>query len=98
MEIFRASVSDRAAVCFLNKCDGSFFSRKGTAIYLSDKGRRIFCSDFLDVLDSDCPDIYVKNGFAKTWKGSIKGTVAELAAAADRVSADINAQTEGRCG
>lgn len=98
MEIFRASVSDRAAVCFLNKCDSSFFSKKGTAVYLSDKGRKIFCSDFLDILDTDCPEIYVKNGFAKTRKGSIKETVAELAAAADRIGADINAQTEGRCG
>lgn len=98
MEIFRAVISDTAAVRFLKKCDSSCFCHKKNAVYLSNKGRKAFCTDFIDLLGSVCPVGYVKNGFAATYSGYIKGTVAELAAAADRYGSETFMQAESRCG
>lgn len=98
MEPLRAPVSDIVSVSFLQKCDSSFFCTSGNAVYLSDKGRKLFRTDFSVFLDSVCPDKYTVNGFSRSYNGYIKAIAAELAAAADRYGSDIAAQTEGRCG
>lgn len=98
MEIFRSVISDQAAVIFLKKCDSSYFCRKENAVYLSDGGRKAFCSEFLEFLGSGCPDVYKKNGFPATYAGYIKGIIAELAFAADRYGSETFLYEESRCG